>query len=137
MGRSWNPWAALRDRPHLTLRWAHLPGDVSGVLVEADGQRTVLLDARLGRRERSAVLGHELVHDERGLLYTPSTPAALVEKEEEAVNRETARRLVPLDELRAFVERRAEVEPVTAATVCEEFDVHPAVAARALRLLSQ
>ena len=69
MGR-WNPWAALRERAHLTLRWARLDG-ILGYL-ERD---LVVLDDRLDRPERNAVLAHELVHEERGVVVSTRMPA--------------------------------------------------------------
>jgi len=59
-----------------------------------------------------------------------------MEREEAIVRRETARRLVPPCELRALVDRRAEVEPITAALVAEEFDVPERIAAEALQALA-
>lgn len=107
--------------------------------IEDDGQeRRVLLDFRLGQRDRNAVLAHELVHDERDILYWPDTPQALVEKEEAIVNREVAHRLVPMTLLARYVARVVEMgEPVHAAAVMEEFDVPLDVAHRALWLLEQ
>ena len=137
MGRSgWNPWRELRARSHLRLAWAPLDG-CRGMLVDGN-PRTVYLDPRLGRVERNAVLAHELVHDERDVLYDDTTPKALIEKEEGYVNRETARRLVPEYELRALVKRHAELgEPVSAVDVMMEFDVPVDVANLALFLLGQ
>src|SRR5437879_5535681 len=113
----WNPWRALRELPALRLAFAPLPRSVGrGALLDIDGQRTIVLDDRSGRRERNAALGHELVHAERGIFYGPATPRALIAKEEVAVNRINARRLVPEDELAALVDRvRAMGEGVTAA----------------------
>lgn len=91
------------------------------------------LDHRLGRRERNATLAHELVHDERGLLYVPGTPPGLVEKEEHWVRTITARRLVPPGELARYV-ARLDGDGVTAMMVAEEFDVPVEIAHTALRL---
>jgi hypothetical protein len=135
----WNPWRALRERPALRLVFAPLPAHIGrGALVDVDGWRTIVLDDRLDRRERNAALGHELVHAERDILYGPDTPPGLIEREETAVRRITARRLVPSDELGALVERVVEMgEGVTSADVEAEFDVPADVAALALWLLSQ
>lgn len=129
----WNPWRALRAMGWVRLQWAHVePG---GGLVECGpAGTTIVLDPRLPRVERRCVLGHEVIHVERGLPH-PATPPELVAKEEAAVDRTLALRLVPLDELDAFVAARAELEGVTVATVATEFDVTAEVAARALRLL--
>jgi hypothetical protein len=90
----WNPWRALRGRPWLLLRWATLDR-AAGLLVDHGDHRAIVLDPRLGRRARSAVLTHELVHDERSLFYDAATPLPLVAKEVAAVEGETCRRLVP------------------------------------------
>jgi hypothetical protein len=84
------------------------------------------------------VLAHELIHAERGIGHPVATRATM-EREEEIVRRETARRLVPTALLEAFLRARldpaAAPEGVTADDVAEEFDVEPAVAAKALALL--
>jgi hypothetical protein len=135
----WNPWRALREQPALRLVFATLPRHVGrGALLDVDGRRTIVLDDRLSRRERRAVLGHELVHAERNILYGPGVPRALIDKEENAVNRITAERLVPLHELGALVARAEGLgEGVSAADVEDAFDVPAEVAARALWLLDQ
>jgi hypothetical protein len=135
--RAWNPWRDLRGRPHLRLVWARLNG-CRGLIEDDGNERRIVLDSRLDRRARSAVLGHELVHDERDVLYRADSPAGLVQREEECVNREVARRLVPRTLLAQLVGRLEELgEPVHAVTVCEEFDVELGVAQRALWLLEQ
>jgi hypothetical protein len=140
VSRGWNPWRALRERRHLRLVFAELPRSCGrgALLDEPDGSRTVLLDYRLGRVDRNAVLAHELVHDERNILYPASAPTALVAKEEAIVRRITAERLVPLAELATLTARLVDIgEPVHAVTVAEEFDVPFDVAQRALWLLEQ
>jgi hypothetical protein len=135
--RAWNPWRDLRERPHLRLVWAKLNG-CRGMIEDDGTERRIVLDSRLDRRTRSAVLGHELVHDERNVLYQTDTPKALVQREEEFVDREVARRLVPASLLARLVTRlEALGEPVHAVTVAEEFDVELGVAQRALWLLEQ
>jgi hypothetical protein len=131
----YNPWRDLRRRAHLELAWAELDG-ARGVIVGYGPQRVVYLDHRLRRRDRAAVLAHELVHDERGILYDHTTPPALVDKEEVTVERIVARRLVPGDELRRLVAgRTADGDPVDARLVADEFDVADDVAELALELL--
>jgi hypothetical protein len=93
-----------------------------------------VLDASLDRTARRCVLAHELVHAERGIGH-PAASAATMEREEEAVRREVARRLVPPDLLRRFVAARGDLGGVTAGEVAEEFDVEREVAAKALDLL--
>lgn len=81
------------------------------------------------------MLAHELVHAERGIGHGAAT-AATMQREEAAVRREVARRLVPEAELRRFVARRLTVGPVGIAEIAEEFDVDPDVAAEAAGLLA-
>lgn len=130
--RRWNPWRALRDRAHIELVWADMDGCPGRAEREGDRQR-VLLDPTLGRIERNAVLAHELVHLERGILYCPSTPPALVAKEEAAVEAIVADRLVPPALLQQFILAMAEVDGVTVADVASEFEVPLDVAERALQ----
>ena len=127
----YDPWADLCGRPHLELVWAELDG-ARGLIAGAGPRRTIYLDYRLRRRDRAAVLAHELVHDERGILYDATAPDALVAKEEAIVEREVARRLVPPAELVALVGRR---DTLTVADVVAEFDVADDVAELAVQLL--
>lgn len=139
VSRGWNPWRALRERRHLRLVFADLPASCGGgaLLEERDGSRRVVLDFRLDRTARNAVLAHELVHDE-GPIWEPGGAPLLRSKVETLVNREVARRLVPLTLLARYVARVVDMdEPVHAAAVAEEFDVPLDVAQRALWLLEQ
>lgn len=131
----YNPWRALRLRDDIELRWARLPDSFGGgAAVERDGQLFVVLDSRLDRTERRSILEHELCHVRRGLLPRWA-PDPILQKDEHAVRRETARRLVPLDELQRFVAQRGSVdEPVTASCVATHFDVTMEVAMDACRL---
>jgi hypothetical protein len=134
---TWAVWRELRRRPHLDLVFADIDG-ADGLLVDiGGGRREVIVDRRLGRRRRRAVLAHELVHDERGLLFDADTPVGIVRKEEAIVDAITAARLVPLDDLQAFVNARCDAEGITAHHVADEFDVPNEVAERAMRLLQQ
>lgn len=94
----------------------------------------IVIDRSLPPVERLAVLAHELVHIERG-----GTADCLdVGREERAVDRIVAQRLVPADELEALVEVLVEIEGgVTAEMVAEEFEVPAEVAARAMAGLAQ
>lgn len=84
------------------------------------------------------MLAHELVHDERDILYLPGAPTGLVQKEETQVDRIVADRLVPIGELLHLISKVVDLgEPVHAVTVAEEFDVPLDVAQRALWLLEQ
>jgi hypothetical protein len=136
MAESYNPWRDLRGRTHLELRWAWFPSGTRGRIEDAapPPRRVITLHAGLGRIDRRATLAHELVHDERGLLPR-SCPDLLRAKDEHAVRVETARRLVPPGELRAFVAQRCTVEAVTVADVAERFEVPDHVARLACELV--
>ena len=114
---------------------ARRPGAPSTAEVLAGGDRAaIVVDVDLDPIERNAVLAH----DERGggidAPYMPPGWDAVVAREEELVEREVARRLVPVRELDAFLERRRELgEPVLVGDIIEEFDVPAWVADRALR----
>lgn len=134
----WRPWRALRERDHLTLEWARLDGCRGHITELGDGRRLIVLDHRLGRVDRNAVLAHELIHDERGILFTDDTPPGIVRKEEALVDAETARRLVPVDELEPLVRARVlDGGCVEWRDVAEWFDVPQDVAERGLWLLEQ
>jgi hypothetical protein len=128
----WNPWAAATRLPALEIWFGDVPEGATWHRI--GGRDLITIDARARRRDRAALLAHELVHLERGVGY-PLATAATMEREEAIVRRETARRLVPPQELAELVARRSEVEPITAALVAEEFDVPEPVAAEALRAL--
>lgn len=130
----WNPWRALRERPHLVLKWGRLPTG-KGRIVEAGGRRTITLDTRLTWVERNAVLAHELVHDELDYLWAPGTPQPIVVRGERAVDSLVADRLVPPDLLQQFVHAYAELDGVTVSVVAQEFAVPLDVAGVALRRL--
>ena len=130
----WNPWAAAADHPRLEIWFGDVP---EGAVWHRDGPNDdITLDAGASRRERRALLAHELIHLERGIGY-PLATAATMEREEAIVRRETARRLVPPPELAALVARLDGLEPITADLVAEEFDVPPEVATEALTVLRQ
>lgn len=106
------------------------------------GLAAIIIDPRLSRSERNAALAHELVHDERGggadHPGMPASWAAVVARDEAAVDQEVARRLVPPAELARFCEVMALLDiGVTAHEVAEHFDVPPAVAGAALRQLAR
>lgn len=108
--------------------------DCKGRLEDDGHERRIVIDSRLGRVERNAVLGHELVHDERDILYSPTTPAAVVEKEEHKVRAICTDRLVPPALLARFLARwDSGAIGVSARMVAEEFDVPIAIADHALR----
>lgn len=95
----WNPWAALRDLAHIRLRFTHheLP---EGTLATYDHDTAVItMRHGMSQAQRRSVLAHELVHHDRGPVPRWQTP-----REERAVSREAARRLIAFEDLaRAMV----------------------------------
>lgn len=133
----WNPWRVLRARTHLELGWSWFNVGRGRIEQLAGGRRRITLQADLGRRLRSQVLGHELVHDELDLLWPPDAPLPLVEKGERLVERINAERTIPIGALEGFVRRRVDSDlPVTALDVAEEFDVTEELAGLALTLIA-
>lgn len=131
----WNPWRALREREAIRFALDQLPDGIDGVHGQRGERRAIIVDRSLHRIARNAVLAHELIHDERG--HSPSSHPIEVAKEEERVEREVARRLVPFDELSVFVAGRLALgESVSAADIAEHFEVPKAVAQRAARMAS-
>jgi Zn-dependent peptidase ImmA (M78 family) len=128
----WDPWAAAGRRPRLEIWYADVAEGATWH--EEDGRDVITLDARADRRRRRALLAHELIHVERRVGY-PAATAATMQREEAIVRREVAARLVPPAALADLVARRAELEPVTAELVAEEFDVPEDVADEALAAL--
>lgn len=123
----WNPWRALRGREHLDFRLAPLPHDLGAVYWPRGRRAAIIIDPSLTRAERNVALAHELVHDERGGgcdgSWMPAGWQVIVARDEGAVQREVARRLVPPAELAEFVSRRMDSDlETTPAEVAEEFD---------------
>lgn len=139
----WNPWAALRARPHVELRFAPEAALTGGaMLVSAPDRAIVVLDPALGRRARRCALAHELVHEERGggcdRYDLPEWCDHVVARDEAAVNREVASRLVPTPALRRLVEQRSSLgDGVDPWEVADAFDVDDGVARLALSLLAE
>jgi hypothetical protein len=139
---AWNPWKALRERRHLVFARALLPAATGGaVYARRQHRAAIVIDPRLDRRARNAALAHELVHDERGggCEYEGMLPTwhPVVSRDENRVQDEVARRLVPLQELQDLVGRRADLEGLVLWEIAEHFDVPEAVAARAVGLLGR
>lgn len=118
-----------------------LPESTGGAVYIRQGHSAVIvLDTSLNRVERNAALAHELVHHERGGgshdSDMPRGWRAVAAREEMWVDREVARRLVPLDTLAELCDRTADLgEGVDPWMVAEEFDVTEAVARQALEEL--
>ena len=90
----YHPWRRFRVEAQWALRVAHLPrGRMGYVDLRA---HAVVIDRTLLQVERRCTIAHELVHIERGPV--PADPW-LGLREERAVEREAAKRLIGLDAL--------------------------------------
>ena len=85
-----DPWGALRRLTHIHIAFIRMPDGVPG---RTDGLRVIWLDSRLQQVERRCALTHELVHLERG------HDGCQEPRIERQVCAETARRLIPVDDL--------------------------------------
>jgi hypothetical protein len=83
-----HPWRTFRDLIDWTLEWSHLPSGVWGV-TDFD-TRTVTLRHGMNQAERRCTIAHEIQHILRG-----PAPVGLEEWEEELVDRNAARFLLP------------------------------------------
>lgn len=101
-----HPWRLLRERDDLTLSVRDLGDD--GPLGLTDGS-TIILTTGLLQVERRCVLLHELIHLERGIPHSADV------REEAAIEREVARRLIPLCELVDALRWSREVEEIAEA----------------------
>ena len=87
-----HPWRYLRDHhPDWTIIWAPLPAGLLGRTLH--DLRVIVLDNGLTQAARRSTLAHELEHITRG--PTPPVPA-LAAKEEAAIDRAVARRLIDI-----------------------------------------
>lgn len=138
----WDPWAEAEQREHLDIVDHPCAADAGGgIHIAVDDRAVIVLDPDLPAELRRAVLTHELVHDERGgSCAHPGMPpswAAVVARDEWAVEREAALRLVPLDDLRPWVAQRLEVgECVSVDDVARRWGVPRRAAAVVLGLLA-
>lgn len=88
----YHPWREARRREHLTIDFARLPDSRRGCI--RDGRVTIsTADTQAQRR---STLAHELVHDERQVFPRDRVLRA---REEQAVERIAARRLIQLEQL--------------------------------------
>jgi hypothetical protein len=135
MADRWSVRRALLARGRTVVASGELGDGVRALCVrQPDGWELIVVRPGLSRAEWREVVTHELVHLERGPLIdsivghpSASTWAAVVAREERAVEREVARRLVPADELADWLRGR---DGVTAAEVAAEFEVSEDVAQR-------
>lgn len=141
-GGAWNPWRELRARPELRFALEPLPDGVYGAYVRRGNRRGILIARGLDRRRRNATLAHELVHDEHGggcpTEGLPEPMMVVARRHERGVEREVARRLVPLQDLQDLQLAHAgnELPPFTVVDVAEIFDVPEDVALEAMLLIS-
>lgn len=86
----WHPWRTLREQyPHLrVVTTRHLPAGRHGY---NDG-RYIWICTSLNQVQRRCALTHEIIHIERGIFPADAAEEALVE-------RLTATRMIPFDEL--------------------------------------
>lgn len=140
-GDHWEPWRELRGRAHIVFALEALPDAIDAIYWPRSNRAAIVIDSRLGRRQRRAALAHELIHDERGggadQPDMPDSWHAVVARDEQTVDREVAARLVPTGELRLLVDDLAELgHPVEVWEIAEAFDVPDDVARLALRMLA-
>lgn len=137
----WDPWEDVLSRHDVVVEFRELPDWTGGGMAAViDGLALVTLDPRLSPVERDVTLAHELIHTERDHSHgctrhrwMPATWAAVEAREEIHVDREVARRLVPLDELEEYVEEMCGIGlGVGPDDVAERFEVTPMIAREAL-----
>lgn len=87
----WHPWRVLRSREDVGCSIVDLPDGTAGQVWFATQRVEIASD--LLQRERRSALSHELVHLERGPCGGCSA------REEQAVQAESARRLIPFADL--------------------------------------
>ena len=87
----YHPWRRLREASDWLVAWAALPAGIWG-FTDHDA-RVIVLDGDLTQAQRRCTIAHELEHIARGPV--PEDPILLA-KEEEAIDRAVARRLIPL-----------------------------------------
>lgn len=132
----YEPREDLAGRSHVTLVADPIArGSGGGAFYGLAGDEAyIVVDPDLAPAEQDDAIAHELVHDERRILY-PDAPPLVMQREEHTVRRITAARRVPPDQLLDLVQDTVQIEPVTIATVCDHFGVGPDIAEQALRRL--
>jgi hypothetical protein len=129
-GGRWNPWVALAASPGTVVEWRAGFRSTDAVSWPDEHGGAVMLRRGLTQVERRCLLSHELVHLERGGGSVHPDPIVRA-REERAVDRIVAARLVPEDELTGWLS--AQEDPVTVDDVCEHWRVTPEYALIALQ----
>lgn len=94
----YHPWRALRRLRNLTLHWTHDVPDGELACIEYETAE-IRMRPNLSQAQRRSAITHEIVHYERG-----PVPGWLRAREEVAVSREAACRLITYEDLaRAMV----------------------------------
>lgn len=88
---SFHPWRTLRHLAHLDLQWQDSDAEMGHFDFEC---QRVVITRGMTQAERRCTLTHELIHHERG----PCLPGD-ESREEQAVDREAARRLIDIRKL--------------------------------------
>lgn len=131
----YSPFEEMGHLSEIEFALGHLPDGLGGFYSPQGSWAAIVVDRRLHRVERRVAVTHELVHHLRGGGSCHPDPVVAA-RDEHAVHTEVARKMVPLDRLRAFCERMVELEgAVEVWQVAEEFDVTNEVAERALALM--
>lgn len=131
-----DPWCQLERRSHIVFARRPLPAGLLGVYGLRGERAAIVLDTRLDERDERCVLMHELVHDDRqDTLPHRDASDEEIGAEEQLVDAEAARHLVPadrlaelLDAVRALPWSTDDLVPV----VCAAFDVNERCARIAL-----
>jgi hypothetical protein len=141
--RGWDPWATLRGSAGILFDLVDLePGEGDAFYWPlTSGEAVIGVGRHLDEVGRRAALGHELIHHERGggraCAGMPRTWEAVVVRDENAVEAELARRMVPVAHLAALLEACEDMGHAPDLwEVAEEFGVPESVAARAIGLLT-
>lgn len=87
----WHPWRRLRDLSHIDLLWEDTDDEYGHATFVPP---SITLAIGLTQAERRCTLTHELIHHERGQVLEQYH-----DREEAAVERESAKRLIGLEQL--------------------------------------
>jgi hypothetical protein len=137
------PWAEAERRPGVQVREVLLPTECGGAAVQRRGDHIWVLIDQLGSPvEQRCRLAHELVHLDRGsslrCRWSPTTWDVVVAREEQRVDEEVARWLVPDRALWELVGAMvAAGEDVTTVAIAEHFQVTRPLARLALERLAR